>query len=167
VCSIRINGRSLLSSTSISFCLGQYISYAHAFPLLYSILQQFTKWLKNKTHCTKVSTTHDSLRFERFACFLNYAHTHIHTHKHTQKHTHTHTTYAQRTIHTTHTHTKKHIHTTHTLSELTRSKASSKYMFTWYGGRHRKECDVIEASGKNDLWFSDVIKLIRLFEYNV
>jgi len=54
--------------------------------------------------------------------------THI-LHMHTERHT----------LHT-HTHTKKTLHTHQWLSELTRSKASSKYMFIW---RHRKECDAI------------------------
>jgi len=94
-----------------SFCLGQYISYAHGFytfPPLYSILQQFTKCLKNKTHCTKVSATHHSLRFERFVlvALRTHAHSHTHTFTHTQTHKHTH-------IHThkdTHTHTHTHTH---------------------------------------------------------
>jgi len=86
----------------------------------FSILQQFTKCLKNKTHCTKVSTTLDSLRFERFVLLALHTHTHTqtYTHKLTQRHIHkhTHTTYAHRMthVHHTHTHTKRHIHTTHT-----------------------------------------------------
>jgi len=50
-----------------------YISYAHGFytfPLLYSILQQFTKCLKNKTHCTK------SLQ-PILDCFLQWQHNRV------------------------------------------------------------------------------------------